>query len=121
MARDHQQLEVFQLAHQLVLDVYRLTEGFPIEERYGILSQLRRAALSIPTNIAEGCARRGARDYARFVDIAVGSAAELRYLLDLSVDLGFLSSQKADGCRKRSECVVRTLKNLRTAVTRFES
>jgi four helix bundle protein len=119
MARDPGHLDVIRLAHTLALEVYLLTEALPDGERFGLQTQLRRAAVSIPTNIVEGCARTSPRDYARFIDIALGSAAELRYLLDLSVDLGFISSDAAASCKKSSDVAVRSLTNLQRAVSRF--
>jgi four helix bundle protein len=89
------ELKVWQRGHALVLGVYRLTRGFPAAERYGLLSQLRRAALSVPTNIAEGSKRVGQQDYARFLNIAEGSLAETEYLLMVSRDLGYITSQQA--------------------------
>lgn len=94
MSRDPSKLKVFHLADELVAEVYRATRGFPVEERYGLQAQLRRAAVSVPTNIVEGCARNSERDYLHFIDIAIASASEVRYLLGLSARLGIL--QKAD-------------------------
>jgi four helix bundle protein len=96
MSRDHRKLTVFTLADRLVLDVYRLSERFPTTERYGLQSQLRRAAVSVATNIVEGCARRREAEYLNFLNIAAGSAAETRYLADLS---GRLTFMEADGCK----------------------
>jgi four helix bundle protein len=75
------ELKVWQRGHSLVLAIYRLSLGFPVAERYGRLSQLRRAALSVPTNIAAGTKRSGRHDYARFLTIAEGSLAETEYLM----------------------------------------
>lgn len=83
-------LKVWQKAHQLVLAIYRATRSFPKEELYGLVSQIRRAAASIPTNLAEGHKRRGAKDYARFVNLANASLEELKYHLILSKDLEFI-------------------------------
>ncbi len=83
------QLRVWQRSHGLALSVYRLTATFPLSERYGLTSQLRRAATSVATNIAEGSKRDGNREYGRFLNIAEGSLAETEYLLMLSRDLGF--------------------------------
>ena len=80
---------VWQKAHQFVLSVYRFTEHFPSKELYGLTSQLRRAAVSIPANIAEGFKKRGKLDKARFLNIAQGSLEECRYYLILSRDLNY--------------------------------
>jgi len=90
------ELKVWQKSHALVLDLYRLTTRFPGEERYGLTSQLRRAAVSVPTNIAEGTKRRGKLDYARFLNIAEGSLSETEYLVVLSCDLGYLQKQETE-------------------------
>lgn len=82
-------LKVWAKAHQLVLDVYRATASFPREELYGLTSQIRRSAVSVPSNIAEGCCRSQG-DFARFIQIAAGSASELEYQLLLAKDLGLL-------------------------------
>ena len=82
------ELKVWQPGHALVLTVYRMTTGFPKAEQYGLTSQLRRAALSVPTNIAEGSKRLGGQEYARFLNIAEASLAETEYLLMVSRDLG---------------------------------
>ena len=88
-AKSFQDLQVWQKAHQLVLDVYQMSRGFPSSEIYGLTSQLRRAAVSIPANIAEGFRKRGKADKARFLNIAQGSLEEVRYYLILSKDLSY--------------------------------
>ena len=82
-------LEVWQKAHGFVLDIYRLTKTFPNDERYGLISQMRRAAVSVPANIAEGFKRRGWGDKARFYNIAEASLEEVKYYLILAKDLGY--------------------------------
>jgi four helix bundle protein len=81
------------LADEVTLLVYRITTGFPKEELYGLTSQIRRAAVSVPSNIVEGCARDSQADYVRFLTMAFGSLRELRYQLGLSKRLDFLSTQ----------------------------
>ena len=81
------------MADELAVLVYRVTTRFPKEELYGLTSQLRRAGVSVPSNIVEGCARDSQADYLRFLYIAFGSLRELHYQLDLSKRLGFLRSQ----------------------------
>ena len=90
-----QDLVVWQKAHQFVLSAYRLSEDFPRKEVYGLTSQLRRAAVSIPANIAEGFRKRGRADKARFMNIAQGSLEECRYYLILARDLGYADSSVA--------------------------
>ncbi|TWT36375.1 hypothetical protein KOR34_12800 [Posidoniimonas corsicana] len=87
-------LVVWQKAHQLTLDVYRETKNFPSDERYGVTSQLRRSMSSIPANIAEGCGRGTDADFARFLQIAMGSASETEYHLRLSHDLSYLTQDQ---------------------------
>src|SRR5262245_54700465 len=87
------ELKTWRRAHQLTLSLYRLSAGFPAEERYGLTSQLRRAAVSVSANIAEGSKRRSNQDYARFLNIAEASLAETEYLLILGRDLGYLAEQ----------------------------
>ena len=93
--RDHTKLRAFELADEVAVLVYRATARFPKEELYNLTSQLRRAAVSVPSNIVEGCARDSEADYLRFLYIAFGSLREVRYQLDLSKRLGFLSNEEA--------------------------
>jgi four helix bundle protein len=88
--QDFQKLVVWQKSHQLTSDVYRITRTYPKEELYGLISQTRRAAASVPANIAEGCGRNGGADLARFLHIAAGSVSELDYHLILARDLDFI-------------------------------
>ncbi|MCB1219952.1 MAG: four helix bundle protein [Planctomycetales bacterium] len=100
----HRNLIVWQRAVELVESVYGLTEGFPRREIYGISSQIQRAAVSIPANIAEGNARSTARDYAHFLSMALGSARELDTLLFVSQKLGYVSGRNlADAYRLLDE------------------
>jgi four helix bundle protein len=93
-AQSFQDLKVWQKAHQLVLEVYKVTRSFPAEERFGLVSQMRRAAVSIPANIAEGFARRGIKDKLNFYNISNSSLEELKYYLILSEDLKYLPSKE---------------------------
>jgi four helix bundle protein len=96
-AEKFEDLVVWQKAHQLVLRVYKLTSGYPKSEIFGLVSQMRRAAVSVPANTAEGFKRRGRSDNARLMNIAQGSLQELRYYIILSHDLGYLeSSERSD-------------------------
>ena len=89
--QDFRNLKVWEKAHALTLDVYRETRSFPSDERFGLTSQLRRSCSSTPSNLAEGCARAGDVEFARFVNIALGSASEADYQLLLSRDLNYLN------------------------------
>jgi four helix bundle protein len=95
--KDFKDLKVWERSHHLTLSVYKATANFPREELYGLTSQIRRASASIPTNIAEGCGRNTDNELARFLEIAMGSASELEYLLRLSNDLNFLDKADSDG------------------------
>lgn len=92
--RDFEQIQVGAKAHALTLAVYEVTGAFPGDERFGLTSQVRRAASSIGSNIAEGCGRDSDADFARFLHIAAGSASELEYQLLLARDLGYLAPAK---------------------------
>ena len=92
--RDFRALKVWQKAHSCVLAIYRYTRNVPKEERFGLTAQLRRAAASVPSNIAEGCGREGERELGRFLSIAAGSASEVEYQLLLAHDLNLLDDDK---------------------------
>jgi len=94
--KDFRQLKVWEKSHQLALAIYKVTAKFPKEELYGLTSQVRRASMSIPTNIAEGCGRNTDADFARFLQMAMGSTSETEYQLLLSLDLGFLNKEQYD-------------------------
>jgi four helix bundle protein len=93
-AKSFMDLEIWQKAHTFVLEVYRITRSFPQEERFGLVTQFRRAAVSIAANIAEGFRKYGAADKARFLNIAEGSLEECRYYCILSQDLGYGNTQE---------------------------
>ena len=104
------QLNVWMRAHQVTLGVYRITDAYPDRERFCLAQQMRRAAVSVPANIAEGYGRRRAQDKARFYNIAQGSSEELKYYLILSRDLGYL--KEYDALWKPLEEVSRMLRRL---------
>jgi four helix bundle protein len=112
MSRDHRKLRVFADAHRLTLAIYQQTKIFPKEEWFGIRAQLRRAAVSVPSNIVEGSARRTTPDYLHFLHIALGSGSEVKYLVELSGDLGLLSSPVTAELVTRSAGVLRQLQRL---------
>ena len=90
MARPHYRLEAWKVAMALVKHVYKVTRSFPQEEIYELTSQMRRAAVSIPSNVAEGAARTGRKEFAQFLNVASGSLSELETQLLIAIDLGYL-------------------------------
>lgn len=90
----HKDLEVYKKSIEFVKDIYLITENFPKDEQFGLVSQMRRAAISIPSNIAEGNARASDKDTARFIDMAIGSVAEIDTQLLISYELNFLEIEK---------------------------
>ena len=89
--RDFHKLIIWQRSHQLTLAIYRISKSFPKEEIFGLTSQMRRAVSSIPTNIAEGCGRASNKDFAHFLQIAIGSATEVEYQLLLAHDINYIN------------------------------
>lgn len=102
-ARHYKELKIWQKGMGLVKDVYRVTETFPPGERYGLAAQLRRAAVSIPSNIAEGQARNGTREFLQFLSHASGSLAELETQILLSLELGYCSQLETDSVSREIE------------------
>jgi four helix bundle protein len=90
----YERLQAWQACHDLVQSTYGLTGDWPVDERFGMVSQARRAAFSAAANIAEGAAKRGPKEFRRYLDVAIGSLAELSYCLRLAKDLGFRSSER---------------------------
>ena len=111
--RSYKTLVVWQRAHKLVLEIYAVTDAFPSSERYGLTSQIRRAAVSIPANIAEGCSRGTDKDTANFFQISLGSAAELSYELLLAHDLGFIEEVEYQTLASEVEQIGRMLNTLK--------
>lgn len=99
--RDYTKLKAFHLADELAVDIYRLTRDYPKEEMYGLTSQMRRAAVSVPSNIVEGASRRSENEYLHFLEIAFGSLRELHYQFRLSIKLGFVLDTNAPRCDAR--------------------
>jgi len=110
--KDFKELRVWAKAHELTLLIYRLTREFPRDEIYGLISQMRRSAVSIGANIAEGCGRRTDGEMARFLQIARGSASETEYHLLLARDLRFLSESDYASTEKKIVEVQRMLTSL---------
>lgn len=115
--RDHRKLRAFVLADELVIQIYQLTQKFPKEEMYGLTSQMRRAAVSVPSNIVEGCAREGEVEYLRFLEIAFGSLRELHYQLSLANRLGYsehglflAADEKCDETGKVLAALIRSIR-----------
>ena len=115
--RDHRKLRAFELADLLALTIYRETEGFPKSEEFGLKSQLRRGAVSVASDIVEGCARRTKTDSIRFLDIAYGSARELEYQVSLASRLGFFDKQQSQNidiqCEETSKVLYGLIQGLR--------
>ena len=96
--RNHKKLRAFELADEIVILTYQLTKGFPKDEIFGLTSQMRRAAVSIPSNIVEGCARESQVEYLRFLEIAFSSLRELHYQFGLAKRLGYLAMANVSDC-----------------------
>ena len=99
--RDHTKLRAFQLADELAIHIYRISLNFPKEEMFGLTSQMRRCAVSVPSNIVEGSARESHSEYLRFLEIAFGSLRELHYQYGLAVKLGYISEYKTDNLESK--------------------
>ena len=112
MLKNYRDLKVWQKSYRLCLDLYRITKKFPKEEIYGLTSQIRRAAVSIPSNIAEGYGRKTTADYLRFLYIAYGSICELETQLLLSGDLNYVNKENLKALKDDTEEVERMLKAL---------
>jgi len=110
--RDHRKLRAFELADAIVLELYAATKSFPKEEQFGLTSQLRRAALSIASNIVEGCARSSQADYLRFLELALGSAREVEYQLSVAQRLGYLPDDVGATLTHRADETARVLVGL---------
>jgi four helix bundle protein len=118
MDKPHKKLNVWKESMELVRDVYVLTSTFPSEERFGLTSQMRRAAISIPSNVAEGAARRSKKEFRNFVGMAQGSLSELDTQFELAVSLGYLSRNDLDGLEERMLKIDKMLSGLIRSLTK---
>ena len=107
-----EELDVFKLSHSLTLEVFEITKTFPEEEKFGLISQMRRAAYSIPMNLMEGAHRLGSKEYRQFVGIAKGSAGEIKYQLLLVKDLKYISEDHYSNLKQKYERVSQMLTKL---------
>ena len=105
-------LDVWQLGMEIVLDVYRLAGSFPPQEAYGLCSQIKRAVVSIPSNIAEGFRRSHGREYRQFLHVALGSCAEVETQSEIAASLGYASRQAVDALLEKLDHESRMLRNL---------
>ena len=110
-------LLVWQKSHALVLEIYKITQSFPKEERFGLVAQIRRSASSIPTNIVEGQKRKSTKDYLHFLNMADGSLEETKYHLILSKDLGYLSNGQFTSLTQSCDEIGRMLSGLQKSLT----
>jgi four helix bundle protein len=115
--RDHRKLEVFRLADSLTLQLYRLTQRFPATERFGLTSQLRRAAVSVGANIVEAAARSSQAEFRHMLTIAYGSACELEYEISLAGRLGYLPAPEFEDLHQLASRVCRALRGLIRAIS----
>ena len=116
MARDYRDLRVFGLADELVIEVYRISRGFPKEEVFGLTSQMRRAAVSVVANIVEGSHRRSEAEFLNFLNIALGSAGELGYYITLAHRLGYMDGSAADALSESQDHCVKALQSLMSSI-----
>ena len=116
--QNYRQIKAWQHAHRVVLLVYALTESFPASERFGLVQQMKRAAVSVPANIAEGSKRLFKRDYVRFLNIAEGSLREVEYYVILTRDLGWCEARLTRDLEAAVDETARILAGLRAAVQR---
>lgn len=110
--RKVEELDVFKLSHSLTLEIYRFTKSFPDEEKFGLISQMRKAAYSIPMNLMEGAHRLGSKEYRQFIGIARGSAGEIKYQLLLVRDLNYISNNEYSDLTSKYERVSQMLTKL---------
>ena len=116
MLKNFKELKVWEKSYQLSLSIYKITTEFPNDEKFGLTSQVRRAAVSIPSNIAEGYGRRTRADYIKFLHIAYGSCCELETQMLISIDLNYINNKKGTVIMDKIKEVERMLKSLITSL-----
>ncbi|WP_299435145.1 four helix bundle protein [uncultured Aquimarina sp.] len=114
--RNFKELKVWEKSHKLCLSIYDVTNGFPNEEKFGVISQIRRASSSVPTNISEGCGYDSSKEFARYLRIASGSISEVEYLLILSKDLNYINEKQASDLLNQAIQIRKMLFNLVKAI-----
>jgi four helix bundle protein len=112
MARDYNKIKAWQLADELAIKIYKLTQKFPRDEIFGLTSQMRRAAVSVPANIVEGSARQYQKEYLQFLYISMGSLAELGYYIRFSHEMGYLNKEDYDVMNLHYDRTIKTLRAL---------
>lgn len=112
--RDFRKYEVWKSSIDLVKEIYKMTEILPTEEKYGLCSQIRRSSVSIPSNIAEGFSRSSEKEFARFIEIALGSSFEVETQLILATEIGYLKDDKLNVIMKKLHLIEKQLNSLRT-------
>jgi four helix bundle protein len=116
--KSHKDLEVWRASIDLARDIYELTRAYPKEEQYGIVTQMRRAAVSVASNIAEGAARQGNKEFLQFRYIALGSASELDTQIEISRKIGFSDGHRLDEVQKHLEAISKMIQGLIHSVKR---
>ncbi|MCA9386970.1 four helix bundle protein [Candidatus Dojkabacteria bacterium] len=107
--RDFTEILAWEKAHRLTLNIYKITESFPAQDKYNLVQQLRRCSSSIPANIAEGACRHTDKDFAHFLQIAMGSASETKYFILLSRDLGYIQKKNHDALANSADEIMKML------------
>ena len=110
-------LEIWKKSRAFCSDIYKTTSAFPETEKFGIIGQLRRASVSVPSNIAEGCSRKSNKDFSRFLEIAMGSLYEIETQLLISYDLGFLHKNKLDFLLSDLESIIKMTSSFKSRLT----
>ena len=116
---DYKKLKVWENAHKFTIDIYKVTKEFPEDEKYGLISQIRRSVSSISTNIVEGCGQLDNGNLIRFLGIAKGSAFETEYQLLLSKDLGYIGANEFNILTEKIKFIIRMLNNLIKSLKNF--